>query len=56
MYYFLTQEPSDDTKLQEPEKVNLFIDNLPNNSISRFLAWDIEREHGDLGLELRTDS
>ena len=40
----------DECILQEPyEHVNLSM-SIPSDTLAEFIAWDLEREHGDLGL------
>ncbi|KAH7351423.1 hypothetical protein BKA66DRAFT_430832 [Pyrenochaeta sp. MPI-SDFR-AT-0127] len=39
-----------DTDWAEPQHLNMSINSIHENSMKDFIAWDLEREHGDLGL------
>jgi len=39
-----------DSFVEPYDQVNCDISHIPANAMSEFVAWDIEREHGDLGL------
>ena len=34
----------------EPEDITLFIDSIDDNTMREYIEWDLEREHGDIGL------
>ncbi|KAF2703362.1 hypothetical protein K504DRAFT_418304 [Pleomassaria siparia CBS 279.74] len=34
----------------QPDSFTIFIDSIPKPSLRSYVAWDLEREHGDLGL------
>lgn len=36
---------------KDPAEYSLFVNYVPDQSLSKYVAWDLEREHGDLGLE-----
>lgn len=38
------------TAWAEPEHLELVIDSIRESSMKSFIAWDLEREHGELGL------
>lgn len=38
------------TAWKEPNFLNLYLDYIPADYMLKFIAWDLEREHGDLGL------
>ena len=35
---------------KQPDYFTIFIDSISTKKIQKFIAWDLEREHGDLGL------
>ncbi|OCL11267.1 hypothetical protein AOQ84DRAFT_374160 [Glonium stellatum] len=53
----LCRNCQDNTWLVEPyEHVNFAIGQIPTESMRKYVAWDLEKEHGDLGFGILNES